>query len=127
MVDLYFLPGPHVTVTATKEPVVIWSGEHNAWWGPNKSGYYTDPAKIGHYTVIEAIHATHHVGPEKMVRIEDSPELPVDPRDAVVAAAAKLEHVLAELDLVMLPDDTVLTVCASFRDALRAALKRLGR
>lgn len=32
----------------------IWSNEHKAWWGPNKSGYFTHLLQAGHYTYDEA-------------------------------------------------------------------------
>lgn len=73
MVEL--IHGPHVIVAATSEPVAIWSGEHRAWWRENRCGYTTDPSHAGLYSLSDAIHATHHVGPEKQIRIEDAPAL----------------------------------------------------
>lgn len=65
--------GIHVSVTATKEPVAIWSGEHRAWWGPDRCGYFTDPRSAGTYSMEDACMATHHVGPEKQIEIKDAP------------------------------------------------------
>jgi hypothetical protein len=41
-----------------KEPEewLVWSYEHNAWWGPNHCGYYTDLGSAGLYTEPEAKH-----------------------------------------------------------------------
>lgn len=65
-------PGPHVTVQAKTDRVAIWSGEHHAWWGPDRCGYFTDAASAGLYTLADAIDATHHVGPEKRITILDA-------------------------------------------------------
>lgn len=65
--------GQFVKVTATREPVVIWSGEHHAWWRANRSGYCNDLTVAGRYTLAEALAATSHVGPEKKIEIRDSP------------------------------------------------------
>ncbi len=32
----------------------VWSFEHNAWWGPNHCGYYTEVRAAGLYTEAEA-------------------------------------------------------------------------
>lgn len=45
--------------------VRIYSMEHHAYWGPNRSGYYTDGLAAGIYTFNEAYEATNHCGPEK--------------------------------------------------------------
>lgn len=33
---------------------VIWSHQHEAWWGPDRAGYTTDLAEAGRYTLEEA-------------------------------------------------------------------------
>lgn len=33
----------------------VWSFEHNAWWGPNRGGYYTEVRAAGLYTEKEAM------------------------------------------------------------------------
>lgn len=45
--------------------VRIYSYEHSAYWGPNRSGYYNDGLKAGVYTFDDAYEATNHCGPEK--------------------------------------------------------------
>ena len=34
---------------------VVWSNEHSAWWGANRSGYYTHLSAAGRYSRDEAI------------------------------------------------------------------------
>ena len=68
--------GQFVNNISTKPVVVIWSGEHRAWWRANKRGYTTDPATAGRYTLPEAVYETNHCGPEKKIRIEDPPNVP---------------------------------------------------
>lgn len=34
---------------------LIWSNEHNAWWGPGHCGYPDDIAAAGGYTLAQAI------------------------------------------------------------------------
>lgn len=43
---------PH---TPTAEPYLVWSNEHHAWWGPNKSGYFYRIASAGRYTREDAV------------------------------------------------------------------------
>lgn len=33
---------------------IIWSHEHNAWWGDNRCGYVENVNSAGHYTPEEA-------------------------------------------------------------------------
>lgn len=33
---------------------LLWSGKHNAWWGPNQSGYTALVAEAGRYSEAEA-------------------------------------------------------------------------
>jgi hypothetical protein len=34
---------------------LIWSFEHDAWWGPGERGYPTDIRKAGHYSLERAV------------------------------------------------------------------------
>lgn len=34
---------------------IVWSNDHEAWWGPKRSGYFTDIASAGRYTYAEAV------------------------------------------------------------------------
>jgi|GEM_PF-4875828 len=45
--------------------VWIYSTEHHAYWGPRRSGYYTDGLLAGIYTFADAFASTSHCGPEK--------------------------------------------------------------
>lgn len=49
--------------------VFIWSGEHGAYWGPNRAGYY-DRDRAGIYSFREAYACTAHCGPEKKIAYE---------------------------------------------------------
>lgn len=38
------------------QPVwLVWSREHDAWWGAHHSGYFTDIGSAGRYTLVDAI------------------------------------------------------------------------
>ena len=52
----------------SKGTFLIWSGEHNAYWRPDSSGYTTFRSKAGRYTFGEAWKATSHAGPEKKIQ-----------------------------------------------------------
>lgn len=39
----------------TKEPFLIWSNEHSAWWNPGRAGYTTHLALAGRYSHAEAL------------------------------------------------------------------------
>lgn len=42
---------------------VIFSRDHNAWWGANRSGYYLNVAEAGRYTKDEALRLTNPPNP----------------------------------------------------------------
>ena len=44
----------HVFVDQAPAIWVVWSFEHDAWWGPHRWGYTPDLAEAGHYTQLEA-------------------------------------------------------------------------
>jgi hypothetical protein len=50
--------------------VLIWSGEHNAWWREGFSGYAINRHKAGIYDAKEAIDGTWHCGREKKISFE---------------------------------------------------------
>ena len=47
--------------------VLIWSGEHRAWWRPNGQGYTADRDCAGRWWANEARAMTAHCGPEKRI------------------------------------------------------------
>ena len=47
--------------------VLIWSGEHRAWWNPHAAGYTPHKSLAGRYPFKEAYVRTHHCGPEKKI------------------------------------------------------------
>ncbi|MEU7972193.1 hypothetical protein AB0B48_09130 [Micromonospora sp. NPDC049089] len=44
------------TTEAAGDPLnyLIWSQHHRSWWGPNRSGYRSNPADAGRYTLAAA-------------------------------------------------------------------------
>jgi hypothetical protein len=50
--------------------VLIWSGEHKAWWRPNCCGYTCHRKEAGRYSFHDAVSATKHCGPEKKIVLE---------------------------------------------------------
>jgi hypothetical protein len=52
------------------ERYLIWSWEHQAWWGPNRCGYTTDVGLAGRYTEAEAGAITvGHIPPGEEVAV----------------------------------------------------------
>lgn len=47
--------------------VLIYSGEHRAYWRPNGEGYTTDRDCAGRWWLQDAIEQTRHCGPEKRI------------------------------------------------------------
>ena len=54
---------------ATADEVVIWSGEHGAFWRADGKGYTDDHTQAGIYTRADAESRTSHCGPEKQIKI----------------------------------------------------------
>lgn len=74
--------------------VLIWSGEHNAYWRPAAAGYTVRLSAAGIYDRAEAESLTSHCGPEKRIELETYPSEAItgtNYRDPVVAA-----HLAAE-------------------------------
>lgn len=40
---------------ATDDVWLVWSNEHRAWWGPNRSGYTSIVERAGRYTLGDAL------------------------------------------------------------------------
>ncbi len=57
-------------MTEIIDPVVIWSGEHLAYWKPNCCGYVTIVEEAGVYSREDAIACTRNCGPEKKIEIK---------------------------------------------------------
>lgn len=63
------IDGPFMAACAAL-PVLIWSGEHGAYWRPDATGYTTIPDAAGRWTLAEAYFATKHCGPEKSISFQ---------------------------------------------------------
>jgi hypothetical protein len=50
--------------------VLIWSGEHRAWWRGGAAGYTTDRNEAGVYDFNSAFARSSHCGPEKQIIYE---------------------------------------------------------
>jgi len=68
--------------------VVIWSGEHHAYWRPEGRGYTTQLLGAGIYTRADAIRRTAHCGPEKEVEIAALAEI----SSVIVEPGTVFEH-----------------------------------
>jgi hypothetical protein len=55
---------------------VIWSFEHDAWWGPDRTGYTRDLSQAGRYTEADAslimLRANHLHLNELMMRLKEA-------------------------------------------------------
>jgi hypothetical protein len=55
-------------VAAAGNPIVlIYSGEHRAYWRPDGAGYTTDRDSAGRWWLEDAVRHTSHCGPEKKI------------------------------------------------------------
>ena len=87
-----------------EEPVVIWSGEHRAYWRPNGEGYTPDIFEAGIWTRAEALATTSLCGPEKQILL-----LPLK---------EELEKTPLGLEAIEAPDMwTLIVLLASFSGA----------
>jgi hypothetical protein len=66
-----------------EDAVLIWSGEHHAYWRPNSAGYCTDGFGAGVYDRVTALQIVAGCDPEKRVSIRE-----IDPNWPIVAHLA---------------------------------------
>lgn len=92
--------------------VVIWSGQHRAWWRPNRLGYTTHIEAAGRYTFADACAATRHCGPEKRIRIEPAPP----PLPSVESDPASARAEIERLRVVVRAMDEALERCIGHMD-----------
>lgn len=60
-------------MTETKAPsdfALLYSGEHHAWWRPDRAGYTTDIRAAGVYALAEARDIANSSGPDKKVEAQ---------------------------------------------------------
>lgn len=55
-----------------RDPVLIWSGEHQAWWRDGGEGYTDNYTLAGRFTRAEALEETAGLGPEKKIQIQET-------------------------------------------------------
>lgn len=72
-------PLPAVQARFEATPILIYSGEHGAYWRPDCAGYIRSPEGAGRYSLREAIDATRHCGPEKRISFERTPAMTPSP------------------------------------------------
>jgi hypothetical protein len=105
--------------------VLIWSGEHNAYWGPERRGYYDKP-QAGRYTFLNAHLSTRHCGPEKRIAYELAPpeitklELSIQASWVPRRAAGWAGELLTNSETVNEPatNDVVRRFCEDIREQL---------
>lgn len=72
---------------------LIWSNEHDAWWGPNERGYTRTLAGAGIYSREDAIRICKHALPTAMHigRIAEVPVLASDIADILADERVPVE------------------------------------
>ena len=72
----------------TYDDYLIWSHEHGAWWGPNRSGYSQSLSKAGVYSQAEAFHLCIEAMPGTSTKLGALPELPIRVADVLAMVRA---------------------------------------
>jgi transposase InsO family protein len=75
---------------------LIWSNEHQAWWGPGRCGYVRSMLAAGKYTRAEAIDICKRAIPGTAISLGMLPELPVRALD-MAAVIIDQPHTPAQL------------------------------
>lgn len=60
---------------------LIWSNEHQAWWGPGRCGYVRGLTQAGRYTRAEALKICKNAVPGTAADLGMLPEIPVHAMD----------------------------------------------
>jgi hypothetical protein len=65
------------------DTVLIWTGEHRAWWRPQGMGYTDDRDEAGRWFFDDALATVRHCGRDKHISFEmariDTVSVPVNP------------------------------------------------
>jgi len=61
----------------TDDTYLVWSHEHQAWWGPGRCGYVRSLAQAGRYSHAEALTICAQAIPGTSSRMGALPDLPV--------------------------------------------------
>lgn len=75
---------------------LVWSNEHEAWWGPDLCGYYRDIGSAGRYTLEEARACC--TTPGGMGRFGDNPDELIQPAPEFFESRNKLLAAAKEAD-----------------------------
>lgn len=97
---------PPVSPRALTAAWVVWSFEHDAWWGPGQFGYFEDLLKAGVYSETEAKEIEERANrfrspsdPNERaypIRIAMALALMQQPRDGVIAPELTVLRALAD-------------------------------
>jgi hypothetical protein len=60
-----------------RDHYLIWSNEHNAWWGPDQAGYVRQLSRAGRYSRAEALDICASAIPGTAHHMKQFPEIPV--------------------------------------------------
>lgn len=74
------------------ETCLIWSVEHNAWWGPDQCGYVRRISQAGRYSNYEAVKICTRAMPGTGTSLGALPELPVRLADIEAMTDAYFEQ-----------------------------------
>lgn len=66
------------------DPYLIWSHEHDMWWGPGRCGYVTSLTDAGRYSRDQAMDICTRAIPGTAARLHALSELPVRLADVVM-------------------------------------------
>jgi hypothetical protein len=97
-----------------RECWVVWSFEHDAWWGPGGRGYTADLAQAGRYTQAEALDIewqANHYRPivyEKALPLADAAARSLRRADVLARCRQKLDILVARHpDAIVIIEQTI--------------------
>lgn len=82
------LASGHSAITRATKPYLVWSNEHQAWWGPEHRGYTRHIERAGRYERAEAMSIAGKREGGWHVRKGNPDEIAIPERDAIEQYAA---------------------------------------